>query len=328
MVTGFDNFHIRRGLMAAIAAAAMLQLTQSAALAQNNFPSRTIELMVHAGAGGGTDLTANAAIAGLRATVGWNAALTRKTGAGGAVSHQYVLSQPCDGHNVFTLTSSQISTIALGKSPLKINQLVGIGTATVEPSYLMASAKGPYKTAEQFLAEAKKKPMSIGLVTIGGGDHITVFLTAKRGNLVQPQAVPLASGGEAAVAVVGGNLDAGMIGVSEAGGLIEAGDIKPLIVFSANRTPEFPDVPTAKELGIDVVRPQLRGFAVLDCTPPAVVKQLRDAFAKAMASESYQTYLQKSGVPLDSVASGEEFGKTIKREHDDAVEALTALGLL
>src|SRR5690606_10762912 len=131
------------------------------AASAQDFPERTIDLMVHAGAGGGTDLTANALIAGLRATRGWNAAINRQTGAGGAVSHEYVKRQRCDGHNVFTLTSSQISTIAQGKSPVKIDELVGIGRATVDPIYLMVSTKGPHQTAEDFLEAARAAPVSI-----------------------------------------------------------------------------------------------------------------------------------------------------------------------
>ncbi|MBM9595478.1 Bug family tripartite tricarboxylate transporter substrate binding protein [Roseitranquillus sediminis] len=310
--------------MAVVAMAAI----PGASLAQDDFPDRTIDIMVHAGAGGGTDLTANAAISGLRETVGWDAAINRKTGAGGAVSHQYVMQQPCDGYNVITLTSSQISTIAQGKSPFGIDDLVGIGRATVDPIYLMTAADGPYPTAEEFLAAAKEEPLSIGLVTIGGGDHITVFLMAERGDLMQPQAVPSDSGGTAAVSVVAGDLDAGMVGVSEAGAMIDAGDIRPIIAFTEERQEDFPDVPTAKELGMDLVRPTLRGFAVRDCTPEDRVATLRDGFAQAMATEGYQTYLRNAGIPLDSVASGEVFEEAIQREHDEAVEALTALGLM
>jgi tripartite-type tricarboxylate transporter receptor subunit TctC len=315
-------------LLAASALAALVQFAPGTVLAQEEFPSETIELMVHAGAGGGTDLTANAIIAGLRSEMGWDAALTRKTGAGGAVSHEYTLSRPCDGHTVITLTSSQISTIAQGKSPLKIENLVGIGRGTVDPIFLMVSGKGPYKTAQDFLDAAKTKPVSIGLVSIGGGDHITVFLMAEKAGLQQPQAIPIASGGEAAVSVVGGNIDGGMIGVSEAGALLETGEIKPIIAFTENRLEDMPDVPTAKELGIDVVRPTLRGFAVRECTPPERVEKLREGFMKAMQSESYQTYLKNSGIPLDSVASGEVFQESIQREHDEAVTALKGLGLM
>jgi putative tricarboxylic transport membrane protein len=318
----------RRALLLAAAVAATAQLAPGAAVAQDDFPSEPIEIMVHAGAGGGTDLTAHAIIEAIREERGWDAALVRSVGAGGAVSHEYVLSRPCDGHTVIILTSSQIATIARGRSPLKIDGLVGIGRATVDPSFLMASIDGPYETAKDFLAAAKQEPVSIGLVTIGGGDHITVFLLAARAGLQPPQVVPISSGGEAAINVVGGNIDAGMIGQSEAEGLIEAGKIKPLIAFTEKRTEDFPDVLTARELGVDLVRPTLRGFAVLSCTPPERVEILEEGFLQAMNSPSFQEYLTNAGIPLDSVAPGDVFDQTIRREHDEAVEALTGLGLM
>ncbi|GGE43356.1 hypothetical protein GCM10007276_20780 [Agaricicola taiwanensis] len=310
------------------AAVAATPLMPGSAFAQAGFPSETIELLVHAGAGGGTDLTAHALINGGRSELGWQMALVRKTGAGGAVSHDYALSRPADGHTVIVLTSSQISIIARGKSPLKIDDIAGVGRGTVDPIYLMVGAKSPYKTAQEFLEAGKKKSMSVGLVSIGGGDHITTFLLAKMADMQPMQAVPISSGGEVAINLVGGNLDSGMIGISEADAQIRSNVVRPLINFSENRSPELPDVPTARELGIDLVRPTLRGFAVLKKTPPDRLQILRDGFAKAMAAQSYQEYLKSSGIPLDSAASGEVFEQSIRREHDEAKLALTELGLM
>jgi tripartite-type tricarboxylate transporter receptor subunit TctC len=318
----------RRSLLLAGASLAATPLLYRDAFAQQGFPSETIELLVHAGAGGGTDLTAHALIAGGRSEMNWQMALVRKTGAGGAVSHEYARSRPADGHTVIVLTSSQISIIARGKSPLKIDDLAGVGRGTVDPIYLMVSAKGPYKTGKDLIEAGKNKTLSVGLVSIGGGDHITTFLLSKMAGLKPMQAVPIASGGEVAINIVGGNLDSGMIGISEADAQIRSGVIRPLINFGENRSPELPDVPTARELGIDLVRPTLRGFAVLKDTPPDRLETLRNGFAKAMASESYQNYLKSSGVPLDSVGSGQVFETSIRREYDEAKLALTELGLM
>ncbi|MCG6122581.1 MAG: tripartite tricarboxylate transporter substrate binding protein [Microvirga sp.] len=325
-VTG-DKFSRRQVLAGGLGAMA-LTMTSSGLLAQQAFPSNTIELLVHAGAGGGTDLTAHALIAGGRSELGWQMALVRKTGAGGAVSHEYARSRPADGHTVIVLTSSQLSVIARGKSPLTIDDLAGVGRGTVDPIYLMVSANGPYKTAQDFIEAGKSKSMSVGLVSIGGGDHITTFLLARAAGMSPMQAVPIASGGEVTINIVGGNLDSGMVGVSEAEAQIRSGAVRPLINFGEARTPELPDVPTARELGIDLVRPTLRGFAVLKSTPEPVLATLRDGFMTAMKSEPFQSYLTNSGQPLDSVASGEEFERSMRREHDEAKIALTELGLM
>jgi putative tricarboxylic transport membrane protein len=317
----------RRHFLAVGAAAATLPLVNGSAIGQS-FPSDTIELLVHAGAGGGTDLTAHALIAGSRSELGWRMALVRKTGAGGAVSHDYAKRRPADGHTVIVLTSSQISIIARGKSPLTIDDVVGVARGTVDPIYMMVGSNSPYKSGQDVINAGKAKPLSVGLVSIGGGDHITTFLMARKAGMQMMQAVPIASGGEVAINLVGGNIDTGMVGISEAEAQIRSGVVRPLINFSEKRSPELPDVPTARELGIDLVRPTLRGFVVLKATPADRLKVLRDGFMKSMATESYQTYLKTSGVPLDSVATGDVFEQSIRREHDEARQALTELGLL
>jgi tripartite-type tricarboxylate transporter receptor subunit TctC len=324
-----QGIHVsRRQLLLAGAAVAATPLISGQGFAQQGFPSETIELLVHAGAGGGTDLTAHALIAGGRSEMGWQMALVRKTGAGGAVSHEYARGRPADGHTVIVLTSSQISIIARGKSPLKVDDLAGVGRGTVDPIYLMVGTNSPYKTGKDLIEAGKNKTLSVGLVSIGGGDHITTFLLAKQAGMKPMQAVPISSGGEVAINIVGGNLDSGMIGISEAEAQIRSGVVRPLINFGENRSPELPDVPTARELGLDLVRPTLRGFAVLKATPADRLQTLRAGFAKAMASKSYQDYLKSSGVPLDSVASGEVFEQSIRREYDEAKLALTELGLM
>ena len=297
-------------------------------MAQDAFPSDTIELLVHAGAGGGTDLTAHALIAGGRSELGWQMALVRKTGAGGAVSHEYARSRPDDGHTVLVLTSSQISTIARGASPLAIGDLAGVGRGTVDPIYLMVGDQSPYKSGQELLEAGKNKALTVGLVSIGGGDHITTFLLSRMAGMQTMQAIPIASGGEVTINLVGGNLDAGMVGISESSAQIRSGVVRPLINFSEERSEDLPDVPTARELGIDLVRPTLRGFAVLKSTPQDRLDALRTGFMTAMGAESYQTYLKSSGVPLSSVADGPTFEEAMQREHDEAKTALTELGLM
>ncbi len=318
----------RRKFLLAGAALLAAPATLRFAGAQEAFPSKTIELLVHAGAGGGTDLTAQALINSTRSELGWTMALVRKTGAGGAVAHQYAKGQPLDGQTIIVLTSAQIATIARGKSPVKIDDIVGIARGTLDPNYLMVSATGPYKTAKDLLEAGKSKALNVGLVSIGGGDHITAFLLSKAAGMQPMQAVPIASGAEVGVNIVGGNLDSGIIGVSEADAQIRSGAIRPVLNFSENRSADLPDVPTARELGFDIVRPNLRGAVVLKGTPDDRVETLRAGFKKAMASEHYQNYLKTSAIPLDSVAIGAVYEASIRREYDDAKLALTELGLL
>ena len=317
----------REALAGAIATGALLS-SSAAAFAQTKFPSQPIEMIVHAGAGGGTDLTAHALMNGVREVAGWQMALVRKTGGSGAVAHDYVLSRPRDGHTVMVFTGSQTSTIARGKSPMKVEDLVGIGRGTIDPGFLMVSAKSPIKNIQDYLAEAKKRKVTTGFVTVGGGDHITIYLLQKMGGLQPITPVPIQSGGEIAINLIGGNLDAGFIQVNEAPAQLASGELRPILGFTEERNPVLKDVPTARELGFDIVRPTLRGFAVARGTPDDVVAILRETFAKGMRTQSYQDYIKNGGMLPNSAGTGPEFEESIRREYKESVTALTELGLM
>jgi tripartite-type tricarboxylate transporter receptor subunit TctC len=318
----------RREALVGAAAAGTLLSSSGAALAQKKFPTETIEMVVHAGAGGGTDLTAHAIMNSLREIAGWQMALVRKTGGSGAIAHEYVLSRPRDGHTIMVFTGSQTSTIARGKTPMKVDDLVGIGRGTIDPGFLMVSANSPIKSAQDYIAAAKTRKLSTGFVTVGGGDHITIYLLQKMAGLQPITAVPIPSGGEIAINVIGGNLDAGFIQVNEAPAQLAAGELRPILGFTAERNPVLKDVPTARELGFDIVRPTLRGFAVAKGTPDDIVAILRETFAKGMQTKSYQDYINNGGMLPNSAGTGQEFEASIRSEYKETVTALTELGLI
>jgi tripartite-type tricarboxylate transporter receptor subunit TctC len=325
-----NNINRRDLLLKGGAASLALAASSSALMAQTNFPSESIELVVHAGAGGGTDLTALALINAVREVEpNWRMALVRKTGGSGAIAHEYAMSRPKDGHTMLVFTGSQTSTIARGKSPMKVDDMVGIARATIDPGMLMVAGNSTvFKTTKDLLDEAKKRTLNIGFVTVGGGDHITIHLLKKLAGLQPIKAVPIPSGAEIAVNVIGGNLDAGFIQVNEAPVQVQTGELRPLLGFTAERNPVLPDVPTARELGFDVVRPTLRGFAVIKGTPDDVVAKLREVFARAMKTTQYKEYLSKGGMLESSPGTGVEFEQSIRGEYGQTVDALKELQLI
>ncbi len=318
----------RREFLLAGASVAALPLLAMPAISQAAFPKGPIELIIHSGAGGGADITAHALIREVRSLLGWDIALVRKTGAAGAVAHEYLVSRPKDGHTVLGFTGSQTATLARGKSKIKMDDLVGVAQATLDPSFIMVNAKSPIKTAQDYIAAAKERAISLGTTSIGGGDHITGFLLAQKAGLKPFNVVPIVSGGEIAINIVGGNIDSGFLQVTEADAQIRAGEIRPILGFTESRSPAAPDVAVAKELGLDIVRPTLRGYSVLRGTPDDVVKILRDGFLKALQAPSFQDYLKNAGMEPNSVQPGDVFEKTVRDEYDDSVTALTALGLM
>jgi tripartite-type tricarboxylate transporter receptor subunit TctC len=317
----------RHALMAAVAT--VIATATFTANAQEKFPSRTIEVITHAGAGGGTDIMAQMMMKEARKILGVDMALANKRGGGGAVAHAYVAQQPADGYTLLTFTGTQIATIIRGKSAFKsLDELVPIARGTMDPQFIMISAKAPWKTPKEFMDAHKTKAIKYGIASAGGGDHITTWQFTRKLGVKDPSVIPLVGGGEITIALVGGNVDAGILNYQESEAQIKAGEVKTLIVLSDKRQPAAPDTPTAKELGIDYSISTVRGWMVRKGTPPERLKVLREALLKAMNTPSYQEYLKNVGAAPDSVGSYEEWGKQVNDEAKQTTEALTALGLM
>jgi len=296
--------------------------------AQEKFPDKPIEVVIHSKYGGGTDVTARMMMIRSRRELGVDMSVTSQRGGSGAKAHQYALSKPRDGYTVLALTQTHLYTIARGKSPLTIDDIVGVARAMDDPTFITVSAAGPYKTLNDLVTASKEKPLNWGVAQIGGTEHIGLAQFAKAAG-IQFKAVPFGSGAQMVQALMSGAIDATLPNVSEGGPQVEDGTFRALAVLSEKRLEDYPDVPTAKENGYDVKTSTTRGYWVLKGTPEDRVQILSDAMVKAMHNDVFVNYLKSSGLSVDdSVAGHEVWDKQIKQEYAAAVEALGELGLL
>ena len=284
-----------------LGAAAALCLAHLPLAAQEKFPSKPIEVVTHAGAGGGTDITARMMMVHAPAVFGTELVVANRVGGSGAASLAYAAGKPRDGHTIMLVTQSHLLTILSGKSQVKYDELVALARATADPQILMVGKSSPVKTGAELVAAGKAKKLKVGVTQIGSVDHITLVGFARKAGIQAPTAVPFRGGGEIVVNVVSGNLDFGMLNYSEAESQIKAGDVRPVMVLSAQRLKILPDVPTAKELGIDAEYATVRGFVALKGTPEDRLKVLEDGLLKSMQGQMYTTYIQTSGQSPDSV---------------------------
>jgi tripartite-type tricarboxylate transporter receptor subunit TctC len=118
------------------------------------------------------------------------------------------------------------------------------------------------------------------------------------------------------------------IGGAEAEAQLRAGEVRPLMVLSEARMANFPNTPTAKELGINAVASTVRGFAVLRGTPEDRVARLEQGLVRAMSTPLYRGYLENTGQSPDSVVGREAWGRQLAGFLEEGREALTSLGLL
>ena len=289
-----------------------------------------IEVITHAGAGGGTDVNSRMMMLRSRRTLKQDMVVVNKRGGGGAAAMNYFMSRPADGNTIMTFTVGHAITMGKGKTKLKIEDMAPLARGTNDPQILMVNCKtSPYKTPENFVAGMKKgDKLKFGGTQTGTIDHITVFLWAKRLGVPMPTYLPFKGGGELATQLVAGSIDVGTLNLSEAAAPVEAGDICPLVILGDAGMGPIPKAKTAKALGIDLVLSTTRGFVTHAGVDPARRAELEKGIAKAMQHSMYQAYLKNSGLDDTSPQPSGPWGKQIKFMVGEFGPALKEMGLI
>jgi putative tricarboxylic transport membrane protein len=297
------------------------------AVAQDAFPSRPIDVVTHASPGGGTDATARAMAVGARVALDVNMAVVPKTGGGGIVAMNYVNNRPRDGYTVLSITPTHLFAIARGQGPLTIDDLVGVARATDDPLVVMVRQDSAVETLSELLDLGRARPIKWGTTQIGGVDHVAGAILAQVAD-TQLSVVPFSGGGEIVTNLMGGNIDAAGLNLTEALDQIQRGDFRALAVMAEKRLPIIPDVPTTVELGYDVVYSTVRGFLVLKGTPEDHIQALEAGMLEGMQQDAYQGYLSGSGLSSNSVAGRDVWDAQVRRLYADARQAMLDLGII
>ena len=289
-----------------------------------------IEVITHAGAGGGTDVNSRMMMLRGRRTLTQDMVVVNKRGGGGAAAMNYFMTRPADGNTIMTFTVGHAITMAKGKTKLKLSDMAPLARGTNDPQILMVNCKtSPYKTPENFVAGMKKgDKLKFGGTQTGTIDHITVFLWAKRLGVPMPTYLPFKGGGELATQLVAGSIDVGTLNLSEAAAPVEAGDICPLVILGEAGMGPIPKAKTAKALGIDLVLSTTRGFVTHAGVDPARRAALEKGMAEAMQHSMYQAYLKNSGLDDTSPQPSGPWGKQIKFMVGEFGPALKEMGLI
>lgn len=303
-------------------------MNSGVSFAQEKFPSKPIQVVIHSKYGGGTDTTARMMMIRTRRGLGVDMAVVSKRGGSGAKAHQYAMNKPKDGYTILALTQSHLYTIARGKSPITIDDIVGVARAMDDPTFITVSAKGPYKTLADLVKASKDKALNWGVAQVGGTEHIGLAQFAKAAG-IKFKVIPFGSGAQMVQALLSGAIDATLPNVSEAGSQVNDGTFLALTVMTEERLKGYPDVPSTYELGYKVKTSTTRGYWVLKGTPQDRIDILSKALVKAMKHDVFANYLKGNGLSVDtSVAGHKVWDKHIKEEYAKAQSALKDLGII
>jgi tripartite-type tricarboxylate transporter receptor subunit TctC len=282
-----------------------LALVPALAFAADEYPNRTVTMVVPFPPGGVADITARPLAQAMGSHLGQTVVVENKSGAGGGVGMQYVARARPDGYTVL-LALSSISIIpeadkVLGRDPMfKLSQLVPIARFTADPTVLAVRADSPYRSVADLVAAAKKSPGAIPFGSSGnyGTMHVPMEMLSQAAG-VKMLHVPFTGAGPAIVALLGGQVDALATGPSTVTGHVRAGKLRVLATWGeGGRHPAFPDVPTLKELGYDVQFSQWTGLFVPAGTPEPAIAKLREAARKAVEDPAFKSALAKVETPI------------------------------
>ncbi|MDE0113473.1 MAG: tripartite tricarboxylate transporter substrate binding protein [Albidovulum sp.] len=301
-------------------------LSAAAALA-DEYPSKTIEVVTHAGAGGGTDVTTRMMMLRARRELGQDMVVVNKRGGGGAAAMDYYVTLPADGYTILTYTIGHAATMAKGKTKMDLGDMRPIARGTDDPQILMVRC-GAYGSAEEFVEAQMEDPISYGTTHVANIDDVSAFMFTTKGGMATPKIVPFDGGGELATQLIAGAVDAAVLNLAEASAQIEAGEICPIVVLADERMAALADVKTAKEMGIPVSFSTVRGFVVHSDTPDEIAEKIEAALVKAMNHTVYQSFLTAVGLDSTSVAGSEVWGNQIGTMVTDMESALKELGFI
>lgn len=311
-----------------LAASTAILMAPGALSAADKFPSKPIQVVIHASYGGGTDVTARMMMIRSRRTLKTDMQVIAKRGGSGAKAHSYAASKPRDGYTLLALTQSHLYTIARGKSVLSIDDVVGVARAMDDPTFITVSSKSKLRTLADLVKASKEKPLNWGVAQIGGTEHIGLATFAKAAG-IKFKVVPFGSGGQMVQALLSGAIDATLPNVSEAGEQVRDGSFLALAVMAEKRLKDYPGVPSTVELGYNATASTTRGYWVLKGTPQDRIEILSKGLVKAMKHKVFADYLKSSGLsPEESVAGHKVWDKQIKEEYAKAVTALRDLGII
>src|SRR5881296_4709635 len=268
--------------------------------AQESYPTRPITLVAPFPPGGVADLTARPVAASLEKFLKTPVGVVNKTGAAGAVGMQYVATSRPDGYTLL-LALSSISIIPeadklFGRPPaFTVDQFASIALISADPTILVVPADKPWKTAVEFVEDAKRRPGQISYSSSGvyGTLHMAMELLSHAAG-IKLRHVPYAGGGPALTAVLGGHVDALASGPAVVLPHIKAGKLRALAGWGDKRVVALPEVPTFKELGFPDAEFYIWAsvFAPKG-TPEPVLAKLRDALRAAVNDADFKGAMDK-----------------------------------
>jgi tripartite-type tricarboxylate transporter receptor subunit TctC len=312
---------------AALAAAFLLAFPGVVLAQEPPFPQKSvIEMTVLFPAGSSADVTARLLADGMAKQLRQPVVVVNRPGAGGAIGYRYVAAQKPDGYSLVWNSNSISTTYHSGTLAFNYEAFDAVSQVLVESPVLAVRADAKWKTLSDIIADAKARPQAITVANSGVGSHthissVALFKTAG----AEVVDVPFGAA-QVITSLLGGQVDAAVQLPAALASNVKAGQMRLLAALIAKRDPAFPDVPTARESGVDVTLEAWRGIAVPKGTPSTVIATLEEAIRKTVESKEFVDGCERLGARPAFLGSN-EFGKVIAKEDAELARLMEIIGL-
>jgi tripartite-type tricarboxylate transporter receptor subunit TctC len=266
-------------------------------LEAQDFPSRTIRLLVGFPAGGPSDVPARLVAEQLRQSLGQPVVVENKTGAAGMIALNEMLAQPRDGHTLLLCSYLDVTNTLLYRSvAYKLDDIQPIGLVSKAYYAFTVPAALPVANMGEFIAYAKSRPGELNYGRVGAGS-VTEILAKQLEKVagISMVGVPFRGTGPALQEVAGGRIQFMVGPLALSLPLHEGGQVKILGLTSPERLKAAPKLPTLAEQGVPITNYGWWAMCGGAGIPAPVVDKLSKAVAAAVASQEYRSVMEKSG---------------------------------
>ncbi len=269
------------------------------------FPDRPINLIVPWGVGGGGDRVGRVIAGVLSSKLGVSVPVINVTGASSQVGLNKVLNDPADGYNVIELTSDSYILFAAANAKFKVSDFTSLAIVDQQPSGFFVRQDSPWKTWAEVAQEAKSRNVTVAGSGFGTQSDVTVNYFVKVLGL-KFVSVPFDEPGLRWNSLLGGHTDLLYAQFGDLNAYLANTQLRPILAIADNRLPNYPAIPTAKELGYHADITHFRAFAVKHDTNAAQYNILLSAMDATSKTPEYKKMLESEAALPDSYVSGQQ----------------------
>jgi len=288
------------------------------------YPERPVKLIVPWPAGGDTDAILRIFANQAEKHLGQAVVVTNIRGASGTVGAREAKNAPADGYTVYSGHDYLHTTYWTGVSEISYKDFEPICLISATPSIVATHGKGKWSSMKELLADAKQRPSEITFgATLGSTSHFFPAMIEKETG-VRWKYVSYEGTAPRMTALLGGHIELGETNLTQLD-KVKAGQLRLLAIATEKRSPEIPDVPTLKEVGINITYAVNRGLMAPKGTPEPILQKWEEVCRKATEEKAFHEAMKTQGTQV-SFLGRKAYGDFLVREDAANAQVAQALG--